>query len=139
MKQHILLLAILALLPSLAQAEARAIAIEISYLKDTAKVTIHSNIDSERRTGISVAEAAAVIQKASGGHGFHSVMVLIVIHDRADVMSYLRLLAAIAKNPWFDLWAVRRPKDWQITRNILEHYKIKIPPPRHVPKPEPAK
>lgn len=84
MKQIIPFLILSVLLPSIARAEMRSIAIEVSGTgSNITRVSIHSAVENEIQTNISVAEAASILKAATGRSS--SVMVVIVTDGTTDI------------------------------------------------------
>ena len=104
-----------------AQAEYRAIAIEV-YKNDNKEiaVNIHSEVESENKRGITIIQASQITEKARGWGS--SVGVAIKI-DRVDLSEYLPLFSKISGNAWLGLEGLSSNMGTGYT-HIMKHYKI---------------
>lgn len=128
MKQIMLALLFSALVPAVAQAESRSIAIEVSRgPNNSTRVTIHSNLESEKKVETSVADAVTVLKDATG---WGSSVFVVIVTDGTKLRNYISLLDAIAENPWLDLVGIRKRTRPDTAAMILQHYKIEQPPER---------
>ena len=117
-----ILIAVFALMPMLAKAELRSIAIEVFQGKDkTTKVTIHSEVKKENKKEITVDQAKNILESAKGwGSGVY----VVIVTNGTDLNNYLCLIEAIAKNPWLDLIALKDKTSRGSGELILKHYNI---------------
>ncbi len=124
MKPHIALTFAVLLLPAVARAEFRTIAVEVFLAEDkTVKVNIHSEAKGETCKAVSVAEAAKVLKQA---RGWGSSVGVAIVTDGAHLSQYFPLVQAIAGNGWLDL-ALLKQNRGMMGEQILRHYKIKTP------------
>ena len=133
MKRIAILVVLAVCMPLLAHAEFRTIAVEINRAKDKSiKVTIHSEVKSEKKKDISIAEATKILKKARGWGS--SVGVAIVI-DGVELNNYIALVKVIAENAWLDLTVLKQKQG--MGDHILKYYNIEQSPAGDVQKAAP--
>jgi hypothetical protein len=118
------LLAFLAIfvVPGICHAESRSIVVEIEKPeKGAVMVSIHSEVKSEKKQNITIAEASTILKGAKGWGS--SVWVILVVRG-ASVKEYKPLLDAIAENVWLELIAVRSPRHHDFTDNVMKNYGV---------------
>ena len=125
------------LLPSIANAEFRTIALEINKGTNPAvTVTIYSEVQSEKRTNITVEAAADILRNAKG---WGSLVGVAILTDGAGLRDYMPIIQAISDNAWLDLETIRPMQG--MGEQILKHYGIEQAgpgyPPQSVGSPDP--
>ncbi len=121
MTKHIIWLALLLALPMSTRAELRTIALDIHRAEDkTVKVSIYSDVKKEQQKHIAIAKAIDVLKEAKGWGS--SVEVAVITDGDVDLLDYLPLLQAVARNAWLDL-AVLKSRTG-VGDRILKHYNI---------------
>ena len=122
MKQIIPALLLSVLLPAIAHAEMRSIAIEVSRgTNNITQVSIHSAVEKEKKMDISVADAASILKDATG---WGSSVMVVIVTDGTDLQNYISLLTIISKNPWLDLVGIKQRSRHDTATMILKHYNI---------------
>ena len=104
MKLLMLLILASALLPPLASAEYRTIAIEI--LRDTnqvVSVSIYSEVQAEQQTNTTVSNATEILKRAKG---WGSGVGVAILTDGPDLREYMPILEAISGNGHLSLFTV---------------------------------
>ena len=124
MKKYMMLFCFAAMLPALAHAEYRTIAVEIGRAKDKSiKVSIHSDVKSEKKTDISVADATEIMKKAKG---WGSGVGVAIVTNGVELNNYISLVTAIADNISLDLAVLKHKRG--MGQHILKHYNIEQSP-----------
>ena len=99
----------------------------VTVTRDTNSVTtasVYSDVDSEKRDGISISEATEVFRDAKG---WGSTVWLVIVLNNASLRECKPMLDAINDNAWLDLIAVRNPKRDANVEQILKHYGVEQP------------
>ncbi len=114
-------LALIVLLPAMAQAESRSIAVVVQKGDGkTIHVSIYSDIQEEQQQKISIAKAREILKNAKGWGSLVSVAFL--VESGVSLDAYLPLLKAITDNPWLDIALLKHNRG--LGENILKHYKL---------------
>jgi hypothetical protein len=100
-----------------ALAESRSVLVVAARDKDgTVKVTVHSDDEQDRRTGVPVDEACKAV---AGMRGWGSTVHVYVVTDRPLARTDRKaLFAAIDANAWLDLSFYGR----EAPRNLADHF-----------------
>lgn len=122
MKKYLVIMCAILIIPTIAKAEYRSIAIEISRVKDNnIKVSIYSQVKDENKKDISVAEATEILRNAKG---WGSGVGVAIITDGAEISKYVELLKAIAENPRLNLEYLKQRREGGMGESILKYYKL---------------
>ena len=125
------------ILPCIANAEARAIALRITRgTNQMASVTIYSEVQSEKQTNITVEVAANILKEA---RGWGSLVGVAILTDGVDLREYMPIVQAIADNAWLGLVTIRPTQG--MGDHILKYFGIEQAgpgyPPQGVGSPDP--
>jgi len=121
MKHH-LAIACLLLASTVCRAELRSMVVTVS--RDTNSVTtisIYSDVDSEKRSNISMSEATDILRDAKG---WGSTVWLVILLNNASLRECKPMLDAINENAWLDLIAVRNPRRDGNIEQMLKHHGV---------------
>ena len=137
MRTIILIALFSVLLPCIASAEYRTIALEIT--RDTNQmvtVSIYSEVQSEKQTNITVEVAADILKNAKG---WGSLVGVAILTDGANLRDFMPIIQEIAENGRLELETIR-PR-LGMDEQMLEHYGIEQAgagyPPQGVGSPDP--
>ena len=126
-------LAITFLLAASATCRAELRSMVVTVTRDTNSVTtasVYSEVESEKRDGISLSEATEVLRDAKG---WGSTVWLVIVLNNASLRECKPMLDAINENAWLDLIAVHNPKRDANVEQILKYYGVEQAGPAYPP------
>ena len=124
MKTILAVLCIVGLVPGVALAESRSIALQITKgTNQVVSVSIYSEVQTEKKQNVSVSEAAKILKDAKG---WGSMVSVVILTDGADLKEYMPIVQAIVENAWLGLDTIKPKRG--MADHILKHYGIEPPP-----------
>ena len=105
-----------------ASARSRGILIEfVAHQPDAPTVNIYSGVETEQSTGISIAEAASILNKAK--HWGSGVSIYILSETFVETKDLLVILGGMKDHPFLEVSYVELGSQSETSKQLLEKYK----------------